>query len=218
MERESLEQERREQERREQERVEQEKLEQERLEQERLEQESLEQERREQERLEQERLEQERLEQARLEQAKLEQDRLRRERLEQEKPEQERLEQERQDQGKTEYRAMSAPRRKRHTQIDMKSLLSGGARAEEKVPPPGDASNQNRRVQVEDDQGLQQKAELGLESAPELIDIGSNTTKALQTIADDHSGGQKVSITPSSSQSILIPTRVLATWLGRHPP
>jgi uncharacterized protein YjbI with pentapeptide repeats len=151
---ERLEQERLEQERLDQERLEQERLEQERLEQERLEQERLEQERLDQERLEQERLEQERLELRRIEetleredlqerlaqalqtQQNLEQEKKRHqqhEKQEQERQEEERRRQETREQGRREQEALVQGRtlkdseraRKRHTQIDMESVVAG---------------------------------------------------------------------------------------------
>ncbi|KAK6380192.1 hypothetical protein LTS17_005381 [Exophiala oligosperma] len=172
-----------------QKRLEQERLEQERLEAARQEQERLEQERLEAERLE-ERLEQERLEQERLEQERLEQERLEQERLEQERLEQERLKknpepQEAQEQKKHE-RAQ-----KRHTQIDMHSVISRG-----RTIGPGSLS-QNQAIH-EDNPRVDENASI---TNPQLVDhlqahIGgsdiANNTSSQPPVSEDPSGQDDV--------------------------
>jgi hypothetical protein len=140
-----LERERQDQDRREEERLEQERQEQERLEQERQEQERLEL-RRIEERLEREDL-QERLAQALEAQQNLEQEKQRQqqhERQEQEREEEERRRQETRERGRREQEALVQGRtlddseraRKRHTQIDMESLVSD-ARNQRDLPAAG---------------------------------------------------------------------------------
>ncbi len=205
-EQERREQERLEQERHEQERLEQERLEQERHEQERHEQERLEQEKREQERLEQERLEQARQEQARLEQERLEQERLEQERLEQERLEQERLEQERLEQEKREQEMAHSRRevkqhKKRHTQIDMESLISGHARDHQESISLADPARPNQQATANEHPVTQPTHGSNLELAQES-EIASTAVKkahSLQTTANDHPSRQQVCIGLRSS-------------------
>jgi hypothetical protein len=194
---ETREEERLELERREQGRLEQERLEQERLEQERLEQERLEQERLEQERLEEERRELRRIEetleredvQERLAQALQAQENLRqqnRRQQEQEKQEQEREEEERhrqeiRERGRREQEALVQGRtlndpervRKRHTQIDMESLVSGAIGNQTDVSATSQAQEQEQETAGSD-----------IQSGRELVaaDPSLNTARNLQEL------------------------------------
>ena len=212
LEQEKLEQER--QERLEQERLE---LEQERLEQERLEQVRLEQVRLEQVRLEHERLEQERLELLRIEerlerdevqerlaqalqvQGNLEQEKQnqqQREKQEQERQEEERRRQETREKGRREQeKSLKDSERtgKRHTQIDMESLVSG--RATENQDGLSAASHAQGRQQTRTDghNAGSETTDLNLQSGRELVvaDPSSNTRNP-QTLVNNEASGRQV--------------------------
>jgi len=192
----------------EEERLVQERLERENLEEDRLARERVEQDRLAQDRLAQDRLEQERLrqleqerwerEEDRLEQDRLEQDRLEQERLGQEKQEQEKREQERQQeerlrtetrkQGRREQEKAledSERARKRHTQIDMKSLILGGSTGNQRGLSSADQGQEHQQAQAEDQQPGQSTPGPNLLLDWELVaaDSGSNADLNPRTTA-----------------------------------
>jgi hypothetical protein len=112
------------------------------------------------------------------------------ERLEQERLEQERLEQERLEQEKILKDLEQA--RKRHTQIDMESLVSGRATGNQDGLSPAGHAQERQQTPTGDHNTGQEMTGSNLQSGQELVvaDPSSNTHNPQTPVSDETSGRQ----------------------------